>query len=100
GGKPADDRKLFNEAHVRWKPTRADWGPHVECVPKIRVAVVSLCDQGQHFPLIRLNRLCQRDSWYGLGQNGIPVFSYDVAIGRPILDDVPKAIKGEQLKAG
>jgi len=43
--------------------------------------------------------LCQGDSWYELRQNGIPVFSYDVAIGRPILDDVPEAIKGEQLKA-
>ena len=97
--KSADDGKIFNEAHLHRKQALADGRPHRERTPQVGVPIMGFGDECQELTLVGVRTFRQSDPWNELDQNAIPILPDDVAIGRPVLDDIPEAKEGQKLKS-
>jgi len=38
--------------------------------------------------------------WYELPENAVPILAYHIAIGEPVLDNIPQAEQGQQTESG
>src|SRR5438046_9385392 len=63
------------------------------------MGIVDLRDESYKLPLVGISVLGQGDLRYELCQHFVPLLIQYVSIGEPILDNVPEAVKGEDLES-